>query len=291
MKRSQFIKNALIVASATTLTGLGKAEAAPTNTFDPVGFNHLPPVNTKTMNTVLHKATTRGHANHGWLDTNHTFSFAHYYDPTRTHFGVLRVLNDDFVDGGMGFGTHPHDNMEIISIPLSGDLEHKDSMGNVAVIKQNDVQIMSAGTGIYHSEYNKNKDKKVNFLQIWVFPKERDVIPRYDQITFKPEDRVNKLQQVLSPSKTDEGVWINQDAWFHLGNLKKDFKIDYAIKQKGNGVYVFVLEGDVTINLPTGQAGNQKLNKRDGFGVWDADSISIIADSDAEVLLMEVPMN
>ncbi len=284
MNRSQFIKNALVAATATGLAGLDRAEASPAKTFDQVGFNHLPPVNTKTMNTVLHKATTRGHANHGWLDTNHTFSFAHYYDPTRTHFGVLRVLNDDFVDGGMGFGTHPHDNMEIISIPLSGDLEHKDSMGNVAVIKQNDVQIMSAGTGIYHSEYNKNKEKKVNFLQIWVFPKERDVTPRYDQITFKPEDRVNKLQQVLSPSKTDEGVWINQDAWFHLGNLKKDFKTDYNIKQKGNGVYAFVLEGNVTIN-------NQKLNKRDGFGVWDVDSISIAADSDAEILLMEVPMN
>jgi redox-sensitive bicupin YhaK (pirin superfamily) len=242
------------------------------------------------MNTVLHKAATRGHANHGWLDTNHTFSFAHYYDPTRTHFGKLRVLNDDFVDGGMGFGTHPHDNMEIISIPIAGDLEHKDSMGNIAVIKQNDVQIMSAGTGIYHSEYNKNKDSKVNFLQIWVFPKQRDITPRYDQITFKPEDRVNKLQQIVSPSKTDEGVWINQDAWFHLGNLKKGFSTEYIIKQKGNGVYAFVLEGEITVNLPTGQAGGQKLNKRDGYGMWDIDKFSITADSDAEVLLMEVPM-
>lgn len=243
------------------------------------------------MNTVLHKANTRGHANHGWLDTNHTFSFAHYYDPARVQFGALRVLNDDFVDGGMGFGTHPHDNMEIISLPLSGDLEHKDSMGNVAVIKQNDVQIMSAGTGIYHSEYNKNKDKKVNFLQIWVFPKVRNIEPRYDQINFKPEDRINKLQQIVSPSKTDEGVWINQDAWFHLGNLKKGFATDYLIKQKGNGVYAFVIEGDVTISLPDGQAGGQKLNKRDGFGVWDVEKLSITAESDAEVLLMEVPMN
>lgn len=236
------------------------------------------------MNTVLHKAATRGHANHGWLDTSHTFSFAHYYNPSRMHFGMLRVLNDDFVDGGMGFGTHPHDNMEIISIPLSGDLEHKDSMGNVAVIKQNDVQIMSAGTGIYHSEYNKNKDKKVNFLQIWVFPKERNITPRYDQIMFNPEDRVNKLQQVVSPSKEDEGVWINQDAWFHLGNLKKGCSTDYTIRKKGNGVYAFVIEGDVTIH-------GQSLNKRDGFGVWEVEKFSIVADSDAEVLLMEVPMN
>jgi len=236
------------------------------------------------MKTVLHKANTRGHANHGWLDTNHTFSFAHYHNPERMHFGVLRVLNDDFVDGGKGFGTHPHDNMEIISIPLSGDLEHKDSMGNTTVIKQNDVQIMSAGAGIQHSEYNKNKDQKVNFLQIWVFPKVRNITPRYGQLTFKPEDRVNKLQQIVSPVKEDEGVLINQDAWFYLGNLKSGFSSDYNIKQKGNGVYAFVIEGNVTIN-------DQKLNKRDGFGVWDTDALSIQADTDAELLLMEVPMN
>ncbi|MBK7649592.1 MAG: pirin family protein [Flammeovirgaceae bacterium] len=236
------------------------------------------------MKTVLHKANTRGHANHGWLDTNHTFSFAHYHNPERMHFGVLRVLNDDFVDGGKGFGTHPHDNMEIISIPLLGDLEHKDSMGNTTVIKQNDVQIMSAGTGIQHSEYNRNKEKKVNFLQIWVFPKVRNIDPRYGQLTFNPEDRINKLQQIVSPIKNDEGVLINQDAWFHLGNLKSGFRTDYKIKQKGNGVYAFVLEGDVTIN-------DQKLNKRDGFGVWDVDVLTIKADTDAELLLMDVPMN
>jgi len=236
------------------------------------------------MKTVLHKANTRGHANHGWLNTSHTFSFAHFHDPERMHFGVLRVLNDDFVDGGRGFGTHPHDNMEIISIPLSGDLEHKDSMGNTTVIKQNDVQIMSAGTGIQHSEYNKNKDQKVNFLQIWVFPKVRNITPRYGQIAFKPEDRINKLQQIVSPVKEDEGVLINQDAWFHLGNLKSGFSTDYKIKQKGNGVYAFVIAGDVTIN-------DQRLNKRDGFGIWDVDTLSVSADTDAELLLMEVPMN
>ena len=236
------------------------------------------------MNTILHKADTRGHANHGWLDTNHSFSFAHYYDPSRMNFGVLRVLNDDVVDGGMGFGRHPHDNMEIISIPLSGDLEHKDSTGTTAVIKQNDVQIMSAGTGIYHSEYNKNADQKVNFLQIWVFPKEENITPRYEQKTFKPEDRINKLQEVVSAKKGSDGVWINQDAWLHLGTLKKDFKTEYTIKQKGNGVYAFVIDGEVTVN-------GQKLNKRDGFGVWDTAQISIAADSDAEVLLLEVPMD
>jgi quercetin 2,3-dioxygenase len=236
------------------------------------------------MKTVLHKAATRGHANHGWLDTNHTFSFANYYDPSRMHFGALRVLNDDFVDGGKGFGSHPHDNMEIISIPLSGDLEHKDSMGNVAVIRQNDVQVMSAGTGIYHSEYNKSKDQKVNFLQIWVFPKENNIAPRYGQKTFSPEDRVNKLQPVITPEQNNDGIWINQDAWFHLGNLKTGFKVDYDVKLKGNGVYVFVINGDVEVN-------QQVLNKRDGFGVWETDSLNIKAISDAEVLLMEVPMN
>lgn len=235
------------------------------------------------MNTVLHKANTRGHANHGWLDSHHTFSFAHYYDPNRIHFGALRVLNDDIVEGGMGFGTHPHDNMEIISIPLSGDLEHKDSMGNLAVIRQNDVQIMSAGTGIYHSEYNKNKDRKVNFLQIWVFPKKRNIEPRYDQITFKPEDRVNKLQQIVSPSHEDDGVWINQDAWFNLGNFTKGFTTSYSLHQKENGVYAFVIRGEVSIN-------GQPLGPRDGFGVWDVDKLDLSVTSDSEVLLMEVPM-
>jgi len=284
MNRKNFLKNTLTTAAAALTAGtISKAENKE-QTVEQVGFNHIPTVTTNTMNTVLHKANTRGHANHGWLDTNHTFSFAHYYDPTRMHFGVLRVLNDDFVDGGMGFGTHPHDNMEIISIPLAGDLEHKDSTGNAAVIKQNDVQIMSAGTGIYHSEYNKNKDKKVNFLQIWVFPKEKNIKPRYEQKTFNPEDRTNKLQEVVSATKGGEGVWINQDAWFHLGNLKSGFNTTYQVKQKGNGVYAFVINGDVTIN-------GQKLNKRDGFGVQDADTLSIAADSDAELLLMEVPMN
>ncbi len=236
------------------------------------------------MKTTLHREATRGHANHGWLDTHHTFSFAHYYNPERVHFGVLRVLNDDIVDGGMGFGTHPHDNMEIISIPLKGDLEHRDSMGNTAVIRQNDVQIMSAGTGVEHSEYNKSRAEKVNFLQIWVFPKVKNIVPRYEQKTFRPEDRINALQQVVSPVKGDAGVWINQDAWFYLGNLKAGFETDYAVKQKGNGVYAFVLDGNITI-------AGQTLGKRDGIGVWDTDKIIIVANGDAQVLLMDVPMD
>jgi len=235
-------------------------------------------------NSILHKAATRGDADHGWLHSRHTFSFADYYDPDRVHFGMLRVLNDDFVAAGQGFGTHPHDNMEIISIPLEGDLEHKDSMGNVSVIKRGDVQVMSAGTGITHSEYNRNKDKPVKFLQIWVIPNLRNVEPRYDQITLNVSDRHNKLQQILSPNPDDDGVWIYQKAWFHLGQFDKGFSSDYVFKEKGNGVYAFILSGDVTIN-------NQELNSRDGFGIWDVDKLSIEANTDAELLLMEVPMN
>ena len=234
-------------------------------------------------NTILHKAETRGDANHGWLHSRHTFSFADYYDPERMHFGTLRVLNDDIVQAGMGFGTHPHDNMEIISIPLEGDLEHKDNMGNVSVIRHGDIQVMSAGKGITHSEYNRNRDKPVKFLQIWVFPNRKNVDPRYDQITLNIEDRHNRLQQILSPHPDDPGVWIYQNAWFHLGKFDKNFRADYSIKLKGNGVYAFILSGDVTIF-------NQKLNSRDGFGIWDIDKFSIEADTDTEFLLMEVPM-
>jgi quercetin 2,3-dioxygenase len=234
-------------------------------------------------NYVIHKADTRGIANHGWLYSRHTFSFANYYDPERTNFGALRVLNDDVVDAGMGFGKHPHDNMEIVSIPLEGDLEHKDSMGNTTVIKHGDIQVMSAGTGIFHSEYNKNKDSKVKFLQIWVFPNKKNVSPRYDQITLNSDDRRNKLQQVLSPNPDDEGVWIHQNAWFHLGKFDAGVKVDYTVKQKGNGVYAFVISGNLTLN-------DQPLASRDGFGTWDVESLSIHSESPSELLLMEVPM-
>jgi redox-sensitive bicupin YhaK (pirin superfamily) len=235
------------------------------------------------METILHKAETRGHAKHGWLNSYHTFSFANYYNPERLHFGALRVLNDDTVEAGQGFGKHPHDNMEIISIPLEGDLEHQDSMGNTTVIKNGDIQVMSAGTGVYHSEYNKNRDQRVKFLQIWVFPNEKNVEPRYDQLTLKAEDRHNKLQQILSPNPEDEGVWIHQNAWFHLGHFDKGVSQEYKLKKAGNGVYAFILKGDVTIN-------DQKLNTRDGLGISDTDKFTITADSDAEFLLMEVPM-
>lgn len=233
---------------------------------------------------ILHKAATRGNANHGWLHSKHTFSFANYYDPERIHFGALRVLNDDTVEAGMGFGKHPHDNMEIISIPLEGDLEHKDSMGNVAVIKHGDIQVMSAGTGIFHSEYNKNNDKRVKFLQIWVFPNKKNVTPRYDQITLDVADRHNTFQQILSPDKEDAGVWIYQDAWFHLGKFDKGITKEYRLKKSGNGVYVFILNGEVAVN-------GVNLAERDGMGITDIERLTVTAISqDAEVLLMEVPM-
>lgn len=234
-------------------------------------------------NFILHKSETRGDANHGWLHSRHTFSFADYNDPERIHFGMLRVLNDDMVEAGMGFGTHPHDNMEIISIPLEGDLEHRDNMGNVSVIKHGDIQVMSAGTGITHSEFNKNKDKAVKFLQIWVFPNQRNVKPRYDQISLNIADRHNKFRQILSPNPDDEGVWIYQNAWFHLGRFDNGFSADYTIKAKGNGVYAFILSGEMNVF-------SQALKSRDGIGIWDVDKFSVKADSDAEILLMEVPM-
>ncbi len=236
------------------------------------------------MKTILHKANTRGHANHGWLNSYHTFSFAGYYDPERVHFGKLRVLNDDTVAPGRGFGTHPHDNMEIISIPLSGDLEHKDSMGNTTVIKQGDVQVMSAGTGVFHSEYNKNKDQEVKFLQIWVFPNKKNVEPRYDQISISDIAEKNSFYQILSPNADDKGVWIHQDAWFHIGDLDEGANTEYAIHKDGNGVYAFVLDGDVEI-------GGQSLSTRDGLGILETEKFQVKASSPARVLLMEVPMN
>ena len=275
--------SAVLGASALTTSGRNK-EMSNHDMIDQVGFNHLPNKEHKTMKTVLHRADTRGHANHGWLNSHHTFSFANYYNPERVHFGMLRVLNDDTVAPARGFGTHPHDNMEIISIPLSGDLEHKDSMGTSAVIKEGDIQVMSAGTGVYHSEYNANKDKEVKFLQIWVFPNKKDVTPRYDQIKIADLAKPNDFSQILSPSQSDQGVWIHQDAWFHIGQFDDDVEVSYTLKQKGNGVYAFVLDGAIEID-------GQKLEKRDGFGMWDTTDFTVKTTAGSKVLLMEVPMN
>ncbi len=290
MERKEFLKKTLlgtgILAATKSLGSVVKNEIDELRPLEIVGFNHIPnPNSLKMENTVLHRAATRGHADHGWLNSHHSFSFANYYNPDRMHFGVLRVLNDDTVAAGQGFGKHPHDNMEIISIPLEGDLEHKDSMGNTTVIRHGDVQVMSAGTGIFHSEYNKNATEQVKFLQIWVFPNKKGVTPRYDQITLDSSDRHNRFQQILSPNSDDAGVWIHQNAWFHLGRFDANFSTEYNLKSpKTNGVYAFVLAGKVKI-------GQQELEPRDGFGIWDTEKIMVEAlSNDAEILLMEVPM-
>ncbi|WP_438945123.1 pirin family protein [Sediminibacterium sp.] len=235
------------------------------------------------MKTVLHKANTRGHNSFGWLNSYHSFSFGHYYNPERIHFGALRVLNDDTVAAGMGFGKHPHDNMEIVSIPLHGDLHHQDSTGRNEIIRQHDVQIMSAGTGIAHSEMNANKDKEVKFLQIWVLPKQMNIAPRYEQKSFNPADRQNQILTVVAPDNK-EAVWINQDAWFSLASLDAGRSAGYELKKAESGVYVFVIAGKASIN-------GEELNERDGLGITDVKELEIFANSQTEILLIEVPMN
>ena len=234
------------------------------------------------MKTVLHKAGSRGHANHGWLNSLHSFSFGGYHHPDRMHFGALRVLNDDTVAAGMGFGKHPHDNMEIVSIPLLGNLQHQDSTGRNEIIRAHDVQIMSAGSGIAHSEMNASKTEEVKFLQIWVFPKIKNIAPRYEQKSFLPANRLNQILTVVAPDDAN-AVFINQDAWFSLGHFSKDLSIDYTIKKTGNGVYVFVLSGSVTVN-------GTVLDNRDGLGVSETSVLNIVANSEAEFLLIDIPM-
>lgn len=237
------------------------------------------------MKQVLHLAQERGSANHGWLNSQHSFSFANYYNPQKMNFGLLRVLNDDTVAPGMGFGKHPHDNMEIISIPLQGDLEHEDSMGNKAVIREGEIQAMSAGTGIFHSEYNASKSDEVKFLQIWIFPREKDVAPRYDQIELPDLSKANTLHQVLSPNPEDAGIWVYQDAWFNMGTFDKGASRSYDIKRSNNGVYAFILDGSFEIE-------GQKLNKRDALGLWETENIQIKSlEAGSRLLLIDVPMN
>ncbi len=235
------------------------------------------------MKTIKHTADTRGEANHGWLKSHHSFSFANYFNQDRMNFGMLRVLNDDEVSGGKGFGEHPHKNMEIISIPLSGDLEHQDSMGNTTVIKEGDIQVMSAGTGVIHSEYNKNKDQAVKFLQIWVIPNQENVEPRYDQISTLDLKKENEWYQILSPHKEDQGVWIHQQAYFSMGDFTQPTSLTYDLKDPKNGVYIFVLEGNLKVE-------SEDLTRRDALGIWETDSIEIKAEAHTKVLLMEIPM-
>lgn len=283
MNRKDFLKRSLAGAGITAVasfTGLTLDE----NQFEIVGFNHLPiPKTLRMKNLVIHKADTRRKADHGWLQSFHSFSFAGYYNPERMGFGVLRVLNDDRVAPGMGFSKHPHDNMEITSIPLQGDMEHRDSMGNVSVIRQHDVQIMSAGTGVFHSEMNRNNNQEVGFFQIWIYPKERNIQPRYDQRTFHPNDRKDKMQLVVSPNGESGSLVINQDTWFSLGRFTSSQTLHYTIRRKNNGLYVFVLSGFVTIH-------EQTLNTRDALGIWDTEEVTLQVASETELLLLDVPM-
>jgi len=261
------------------------------------------------MNTILHKAATRGHADHGWLESYQSFSFADYYNPERIQFGTLRVLNDDRVDGGKGFGSHPHDNMEIISIPLEGSLVHEDNMGNRRVVGKGEVQVMSTGSGVFHSEYNNSPGQPAKFLQIWVFPNRLNVTPRYDQVNRDPAMEHNQLQTIISPEPPEPpagnplpifsttepagnplpmssapGTWIYQDAWFQIGHFDKAKAVTYQRHQPGNGIYLFVISGSF-------QIGDQLLNSRDGLGITASETITATAvDNDSEILIMEVPM-
>lgn len=235
------------------------------------------------MRMTIHRAGDRGAANHGWLNAKHSFSFAGYHNPDKVHFGALRVLNDDIVAGGGGFPTHPHDNMEIVTIPLKGALQHKDSTGGQGIIQAGDVQIMSAGTGVQHSEFNASATEAVNLFQCWLFPKERNITPRYDQRSFDAADRINKWQAVVSPVEADNALWINQDAKFSLSKLTAGTTLDYKNAFEGNGVYLMVINGTVTV-------GEQSLSDRDAVGIAEADSFSITASTDAELMAIEVPM-
>ena len=236
------------------------------------------------MKTIYHAADSRGNANHGWLKSKHTFSFANYHNPERMGFGALRVINDDFVIGGQGFGKHSHRDMEIISIPLSGKLGHGDNIGNNGIIETGEIQVMSAGTGITHSEMNGDDKEEVKFLQIWVIPNKMNVEPRYQQVRMDDILKPNEFNQVLSPNADDAGVWIHQDAWFSMGDFDKGVTQTYQLKDPSNGVYIFVISGKVVVNGDT-------LDTRDGLGVWDTKSFTMDVIDDAKVLLMEVPMS
>jgi quercetin 2,3-dioxygenase len=235
------------------------------------------------MKSILFKATERGKADYGWLKANYYFSFAQYHNPSKVHFGALRVLNDDVVAGGGGFPTHPHDNMEIVTIPHTGALAHKDSSGGEGIIKAGDVQIMSAGSGVEHSEFNASKTEEVNLFQLWVFAKEKNITPRYDQRTFDVSERANKWRTVVSPIESDNALWINQDAKFSLANLSKNNTLNYATSFEGSGVFFVVIKGTVTVNETI-------LNRRDALGIYDTNNFDIVASEDAELLAVEVPM-
>lgn len=236
------------------------------------------------MKSIIHKADTRGHADYGWLKTNYTFSFANYYDPDRVNFGTLRVLNDDYIDAGMGFGKHPHDNMEIVTIMLDGELKHSDSMGHTQILRQNEVQVMSAGTGIFHSEFNNLPDKPLRLLQIWVFPERKNIQPRYDQKEFDPKERINQWQTLVAPAPVKEALEIKQNAWFSMTTLEQGKSLTYNLHDNKNGLYLFLLTGKAVVSKEI------ELEQRDGAGIWDTASVDITATSQSDILAIEIPM-
>ena len=235
------------------------------------------------MKTLFHPASGRGHANHGWLNAHHSFSFANWYDPQKIHFGMLRVLNDDEIAAGMGFGTHPHDNMEIVTIPLEGMVMHKDSMGNSGIIKAGDVQVMSAGTGVHHSEFNGSKTDLLRLLQIWVFPKVDNVTPRYEQVSYEELAKQNEFQVLVSPKDEGGAVWVHQDCFFNIGRFDTGQSLNYTIKKPGNGAYVFLIDGEA-------QVAGQALQRRDVVGVTEAADFAIETSQASRILIIEVPM-
>jgi redox-sensitive bicupin YhaK (pirin superfamily) len=235
------------------------------------------------MNTVFHSASSRGQANHGWLNAKHSFSFASWYNPDRIHFGALRVLNDDEVSAGMGFGMHPHDNMEIITIPLEGAIQHKDSMGNTAVVEAGEIQIMSAGTGILHSEFNPKNDQALKLFQIWIIPNKRNVEPRYAQFKIQTENMKNQFLQLVGNEENEDGSWIHQDAWLSMTEITEMNNIKYELKGINSGVYLMVIAGKIKI-------GNNILEQRDALGVWNTNDVVITAEENSRILAIEVPM-
>ncbi|MHA7110919.1 pirin family protein [Sunxiuqinia elliptica] len=236
------------------------------------------------MNVVLYRSESRGAADHGWLKSRHTFSFANYYCPSRLNFGALRVLNDDWVEPKMGFGTHPHDNMEIITIVHDGQLEHKDSMGNGSIIRRGEVQVMSAGSGITHSEFNPSKDEVVNLFQIWLFPNKQNVTPRYDQAYFSDEALENNWKMIISPDGEKQSMWIQQDAWLYLGEFEEGQTIRYTPKNSQNGLFIMVVEGEVELD-------EYVLSKRDAAGLTEVgEQLELEATAKSKLMLLEVPM-
>jgi redox-sensitive bicupin YhaK (pirin superfamily) len=235
------------------------------------------------MKTIVHPAAERGIADHSWLKARHSFSFSSYYHPEKMQFGALRVLNDDTIAPGMGFGKHSHDNMEIITIPLSGGVKHGDSMGNEGIIKPGEVQIMSAGTGVIHSEHNASSSETLNLFQIWIMPELRNIAPRYDQKQFEVSDRLNKFQTLVSPEKSGSTLWINQQAWLSLGKFDKASSVNYNLHIPNNGVYVMVVSGELEV-------AGQLLGERDAIGVSDVSVIKLKFLKETEVLMIEIPM-